>query len=78
VLDTSIVPNVAYYTYFGAVMAVVSTSTDLLGLLDALVAGDLCTTDRTPGPDRFLDARLLDGSVYGLGISLNGSAAAQS
>ena len=71
-LDTSMFPNVSYYTYFGAVMAVVSTSTDLLDLLDALVAGDLFTTDRTPGPDRFLDARLLDGSVYGLGIPLNG------
>ena len=44
----------------------------MLDLLDALVAGDLFTTDRTPGPDRFLDARLLDGSVYGLGIPLNG------
>jgi CubicO group peptidase (beta-lactamase class C family) len=71
-LDTSMVPNVAYYTYFGAVQAVVSTGTDLLDLLDALVTGTLFTTDRTPAPERLLGARLLDGSVYGLGIPING------
>jgi CubicO group peptidase (beta-lactamase class C family) len=71
-LDTSMVPNVAYFTYFGAVHAVVSTSTDLLDLLDALVTGTLFTTDRTPKPERLLGARLLDGSVYGLGTPLNG------
>lgn len=71
-VDTSMFPNVSYYTYFGAEFAVVSTSTDLLDLLDALVAGDLFTTDRTPTPERLLGARLLDGSVGASGAPLNG------
>jgi CubicO group peptidase (beta-lactamase class C family) len=73
VLDSSMVPSgVAYYTYFGAVQAVVSTSSDLLDLLDALVAGELFTTDRTPTAERLLGARLFDGAVYGLGTPLSG------
>ncbi len=71
VVDTSMFPNVSYYTYFGAAKALVSTSTELLDLLEALVAGDLFTTDRIPDTDRFLDERQL-GSVYGLGAPLNG------
>jgi CubicO group peptidase (beta-lactamase class C family) len=72
VLDTSMVPSISYYTYFGAVQALVSTSTDLLDLLDALVAGALFTTDRAPTPERLVPTRLLDGTVYGLGTPLNG------
>jgi CubicO group peptidase (beta-lactamase class C family) len=71
-IDSSQVPNTAYFTYFGASIAVVSTSTDLLDLLDAFVANDLFTTDRSPGPERFVSARMVDGTVYGVGTPING------
>ena len=71
-VDTSMFPNVSYFTYFGAVNAVGSTNTDLLDLLDALVTGELFTTERVPGPDHFLGARIFDGSVFGFDLPING------
>ncbi len=71
-VDTSMYPNVSYYTYYGPIRAAVSNTTDLLDLLDAFDTGELFTAERVPGPEHFLGARIFDGSVHGYGLPFNG------
>jgi len=70
-LDTSQYPHTSYNSYFAAASAN-STVRDLLDLLDVWANGDLFTTDRAPGPGRFLADRTNDMDVYGSGVPFNG------
>ena len=75
---TSDFPHTSYITYLAAEASAHSTLRDLLDLLDVWQSGDLFTTDRVPGPDRFLVERTLDvdsaptGASFGYGIPFNG------
>lgn len=70
--DTSGGPHTSYNTYFAASASANSTLRDLLDLLDVWQSGDLFTTDRVPGADRFLAERTLDMDVFGHGIPFHG------
>ena len=72
-LDTSGGPHTSYNTYFAASASANSTLRDLLDLLDVWQSGDLFTTDRVSGPDRFLAERTVnDRDVFGSGIPFYG------
>jgi D-alanyl-D-alanine carboxypeptidase len=72
-LDTSEFPHTSYNTYFAGSASANSTPREILDLLDVWKSGDLFTTNRVPGPGRFLAARTTeDGDVYGSGIPFYG------
>ena len=51
----------------------VSTPSDLLGLLEVWASGDLFTSDRTPSPDRWVPDPAGNPTTYaGLGVPFNG------
>ncbi|HZA75113.1 MAG TPA: serine hydrolase domain-containing protein [Acidimicrobiales bacterium] len=70
--DTSGAPHTSYNTYFAASRSGNSTLRDLLDLLDVWQSGDLFTTNRVPGPGRFLAERSDGMDVYGSGIPFYG------
>ena len=70
--DTSGGPHTSYNTYFAASASANSTLRDLLDLLDVWQSGDLFTTGRAPGPNRFLAERTDDMDVFGSGIPFYG------
>jgi CubicO group peptidase (beta-lactamase class C family) len=76
IVDTSLFPTTAFFTWHTATFAAVSTVPDLLDLLDAWHAGALFTADRTPGPGRFGSDRATSvgdpASYDGLGVPFNG------
>ena len=56
-LDTSMVPNVAFFTYSVAESAIISTLADSLDMVEMWADGSLFTTQRVPGPAAFLPNR---------------------
>ena len=71
-LDTSMVPNTAFYTYNVAESAIISTLADSLDMIDMWSDGSLFTSRRLPGPDTFRSDRRDGNAVVGYGIPFNG------